>query len=174
MLAQGGVVAYPTEAVWGLGCDPENSEAVGEILTIKGRDVSKGLILLASTIAMFEPYLTLLTSEQCKQMANTWPGPITWLVPNNGVAPNWITGGQATLAIRVSAHPIAAALSQEFGGPVVSTSANPQGLPAALSLTKVKAYFGNNIDACTPGHIGSGSKPSEIRDLLSGRIIRPG
>lgn len=173
-LIQGGVVAYPTEAVWGLGCDPENARAVAKILALKNRDVDKGLILVGSGLAMFEPYLTLTTPSQRALMASTWPGPVTWLVPNNGLAPIWITGGQTSLAIRVTGHPVAAALSHLVGGPIVSTSANPQGLPAALSLTKIKAYFGNNIDAIASGLTGQNDKPSEIRDLLSGKIIRPG
>jgi L-threonylcarbamoyladenylate synthase len=174
LLIQGGVVAYPTEAVWGLGCDPGNPRAVANILALKNRDVDKGLILVGADIAMFEPYLTLTTSRQRELMASTWPGPVTWLVPDNDFAPPWITGGQKSLAIRVTGHPVAAALSHLVGGPIVSTSANPQGLPAALSLTKIKAYFGNNLDAIASGLTGHSDKPSEIRDLLSGQIIRPG
>jgi len=157
-----------------LGCDPENPHAVTKILTLKDRDAGKGLILIAAHIDMFEPYLTGITSEQRQCMAATWPGPVTWLVPNNGLGPPWITGGQSSVAIRVTAHPVAAALSHLFGGPIVSTSANPQSLPAAISLTKIKAYFGDNIDAFTSGCIGQASKPSEIRDLVSGRVIRAG
>ncbi len=173
-LLNGGVVAYPTEAVWGLGCDPENHYAVAKILALKGRDVDKGLILIGSDIAMFEPYLTSTSLEQQQRMSSTWPGPVTWLVPNNGLAPDWITGGQPSVAIRVTAHPVAAALSHLAGRPIVSTSANPQGLPAALSLTKIKAYFGNNLDAIASGLTGGTNKPSEIRDLLSGEIKRAG
>ncbi len=174
LLLQGGVIAYPTEAVWGLGCDPGNPRAVARILALKNRDVDKGLILVGSDIAMFEPYLTLTTLKQRELMAGTWPGPVTWLVPDNGLAPPWITGGQKRLAIRVSAHPVAAALSHLANGPIVSTSANPQGLPAALNLAKVRAYFGDNLDAVSSGLTGQSNKPSEIRDLLSGQIIRPG
>ena len=174
LLMQGGVVAYPTEAVWGLGCDPDNSIAVEKILTLKGRAVDKGLILIAADIAMFSPYLTQITSEQRHAMVKSWPGPFTWLVPNNGIAAQWITGGGPKLALRVTAHPLAAALSQLIGGPIVSTSANPQGLPAARTLTKVKAYFGPSIDAYTPGTVGKSNQPSEIRDLVSGQLIRPG
>ncbi len=173
-LVRGGVIAYPTEAVWGLGCIPENPDAVEKILALKHRNVDKGLILIAADIAMFEPYLSGISNQQREHMAKTWPGPVTWLIPNNGFAPPWITGGQSTLAIRVTAHPVASALSQLIDGPIVSTSANPQGLPAALSLTKIKAYFGDNLDAIASGHIGQSNKPSEIRDLLSGEVIRPG
>jgi L-threonylcarbamoyladenylate synthase len=173
-LAQGSVVAYPTEAVWGLGCDPENWDAAEKILILKSRKVEKGLILIASSIKMLEPYLSHITTQQRNLLIASWPGPTTWLVPNNYLAPPWITGGQKTLALRVTAHPLAAALSKLFGGPIVSTSANPQGLPEARTLTKVKDYFGKSIDTHTPGHTGNTPRPSEIRDLLSGQVIRSG
>lgn len=173
-LALGGVVAYPTEAVWGLGCDPDHSQAVEKILALKGRDVAKGVILIAADIHMLEPYLSRVSVQQRRQLLDTWPGPVTWLIPNNGIAPHWISGGQTTLAVRVTAHPVAAALSRAYGKPVVSTSANPQGLPPALNLTRVKAYFGDRIDAYVPGNTGGANKPSEIRELSTGQIIRPG
>lgn len=174
LMAAGGIAAYPTESVWGLGCDPDNAVATTRILALKKRNIGKGLILVAASVDMFKPYLSRVTTRQYQMMTEAWPGPVTWLVPDNEFAPRWITGGQPTLALRVTAHPIAAALSRAFRGPLVSTSANPQGLPEARTLTKVKVYFGNNIDAYVPGKVGKASKPSEIRDLISGAIIRPG
>lgn len=173
-LALGGVVAYPTEAVWGLGCDPDNGLAVAKILTLKGRDVTKGVILVAADIHMLEPYLSKVSAQQRRQMLDTWPGPVTWLIPDNGMAAHWISGGQSTLAVRVTAHPVAAALSRAYGKPIVSTSANPQGLPPALNLTRVKAYFGDKIDAYAPGKTSGANRPSEIRNLTTGQIMRPG
>jgi len=169
----GGVVAYPTEAVWGLGCEPKNADAVERILELKQRSVSKGLILLAANIDMLAPYFVGLTQVQLEQMHASWPGPVTWLIPNNGFAPEWISGGQATLAVRVSAHPVAAGLSLALDSPLVSTSANPGGLEPATSLTRVKVYFGNTLDDYTPGTISGAAKPSEIRDLLTNTVIRP-
>jgi len=171
-LHRGGIVACPTEAVWGLSCDPENERAVQQLLALKKRDPSKGLILIAADIAMFAPYLHGLEPALVEQLRNSWPAAITWLIPNNHTASPWISGGRNTLALRVTAHPVAAALSRAFGGPLVSTSANPQGLPPAKSLMKVKAYFGNTLDACAPGSIGRAAKPSEIRNLLTGEVIR--
>ncbi|MBL4781043.1 MAG: Sua5/YciO/YrdC/YwlC family protein [Porticoccaceae bacterium] len=167
-----GIVAYPTEAVWGLGCDPDNPNAVQSLLRLKRRDPRKGLILIAADIAMFAPYLQGLPAPLILQLQQSWPGAITWLVPNNHHASAWISGGRETLALRVTAHPVAAALSRAFDGPLVSTSANPQGLPPAKSLMKVKAYFGNSLDAYTPGSIGHAATPSEIRSLLTGEVIR--
>ncbi|MEZ0121284.1 MAG: L-threonylcarbamoyladenylate synthase [Candidatus Reddybacter sp.] len=171
-LHKGGIIAYPTEAVWGLGCDPENHGAVQNLLALKRRDPRKGLILIAADIALFAPYLHGLSPALLKQLQNSWPAAITWLIPNNHHASPWISGGRDTLALRVTAHPVAAALSRAFGGPLVSTSANPQGLPPAKSLMKVKAYFGNTLDAYTPGSIGHAAMPSEIRNLVTGEVIR--
>lgn len=171
-LRKGGVVAYPTEAVWGLGCDPDNAHTLQRLLDLKKRDPDKGLILIAADIAMFAPYLQGLEPDLLTLLQNSWPGPITWLIPNNKRASNWVSGGRNTLALRVTAHPTAAALSRAFGGPLVSTSANPQGLPPAKSLMKVKAYFGDKLDAYTSGRTGQANKPTEIRDLISNAVIR--
>ena len=172
VLHRGGLVAYPTEAVWGLGCDPENANAVQHLLALKRRDPAKGLILIAADIAMFTPYLRDLKPALIEQLQVSWPGAVTWLIPDNHCASPWISGGRDTLALRVTAHPVAAALSRAFGGPLVSTSANPQGLAPAKTLMKVKAYFGNTLDAYTPGSIGHAARPSEIRNLLTGDVIR--
>lgn len=172
VLHRGGIVAYPTEAVWGLGCDPENTAAVQRILALKKRDPGKGLILIAADITMFAPYLSDLKPALIEQLQCSWPGAITWLIPNNHRVSAWISGGRDTVALRVTAHPTAAALSRAFGGPIVSTSANPQGLAPAKSLMKVKAFFGKKLDAYTPGSIGQAAKPSEIRNLVTGEVIR--
>lgn len=172
LIDQGGVVAYPTEAVWGLGCDPFHREAVAHILALKRRAVEKGLILLAADIEQLAPYLAGLDTSQVRQLEETWPGPRTWLIPNNGTAPDWVTGGRNTLAVRVSAHPVAAGLSRRFGGAIVSTSANPQGRVPAGSLMRVKVYFGNKVDDYVPGSLGALGKPTEIRNLLTGELIR--
>lgn len=170
----GGVVAYPTEAVWGLGCDPDNATAVARVIALKGRDPDKGLILVAAESAMLAPYLGSLHPRWLKRMAATWPGPVTWLVPDNGCASVLVTGGRGTLAVRVTAHPVAAALSRAFGGAIVSTSANPQGLPPATRLREVKSYFGAGVDHYTSGRVGLRRRPSEIRDLRTGAVLRPG
>lgn len=170
----GGLVAYPTEAVWGLGCDPQDADAVARVIALKGRDPGKGLILVAAELAMLAPYLRGLHPRWIARMAATWPGPVTWLIPDNGRALPLVTGGQGTLAVRVTAHPVAAELSRTFGGAIVSTSANPQGLPAATRLREVKAYFGARVDRYTSGRVGLRRRPSEIRDLRTGAVIRPG
>jgi L-threonylcarbamoyladenylate synthase len=179
LLLQQAVIAYPTESVWGLGCDPDSLPAVEKLLRLKGRSASKGLILIAASAEQFAPYLTGLESDALKRFQTPQQKPTTWLVPSNGCVPEWISGGHDTLALRVTDHPLAAALCRLFGGPLVSTSANPQGRPAATSAEQVQAYFGqaaegNAIDAQTPGTVGDAIKPSEIRYLISGEIVREG
>lgn len=170
----GGVVAYPTEAVWGLGCDPLNEAAVMRLLELKDRPIEKGVILVAADIRMFAPLLDGLDDLQRQRLKNTWPGPYTWLVPNNGLVPHWITGAFSSVALRVTAHSLAAGLSRAFGGPIVSTSCNPAGLPPARNIDQVRRYFGNQLDAITNGQVGKRASPSEIRNLITGEIVRPG
>jgi L-threonylcarbamoyladenylate synthase len=169
-----GVIAYPTEAVWGLGCDPYSYSAVAKILSLKSRPEHKGVILIACDWQQFSPFTEGLTATQLDQLQQPISKPITWLIPHNGVAPDWIVGDHDTLAIRVTSHPLAASLCRSFGGPIVSTSANPQGLPEATSSLKVRSYFGRRLDAIASGTIGSATAPSEIRHLLNGKIIRKG
>ena len=174
LLKQQAVIAYPTESVWGLGCDPGSLLAVAKLLQLKHRDISKGLILIAASVEQFAPFLAGLEPDALQRFQTPQLKPTTWLVPNNGSAPEWISGGHDTLALRVTAHPLAAALCQLFGGPLVSTSANPQGQLAATSAAQVQAYFGQAIDVQTPGTVGDAAKPSEIRYLISGEIVREG
>lgn len=170
----GGVVAYPTEAVWGLGCNPFNEFAVMRLLELKDRPMEKGVILVAAHIGMFQPLLEPLDDLQRQRLKNTWPGPNTWLVPHHGLVPTWIAGKFPTVALRVTDHPVAAGLSRAFGGPIVSTSCNPAGMAPARTIDQVRRYFGNQLDAITSGQVGARANPSEIRDLLTGQIVRPG
>ncbi len=172
VVASGGIIAYPTEAVWGLGCDPDNAQAVLRLLQIKRRDWRKGLILVAASMAQLEPYLGELSSAQRQQLASSWPGPTTWLVPHSGSVGKGIRGKHSSVGLRVSAHSGVQALCNFFGGPLVSTSANPDGLQPARNRFAARRYFGDAVDAYAPGKVGAAQRPSEIRDLLTGEIIR--
>jgi L-threonylcarbamoyladenylate synthase len=173
-LRGGGVIAYPTEGVWGVGCDPDNADAVQQLLDLKRRDPGKGVILIAASIAQVEPYLEGLSNAQRAQLAATWPGPQTWIVPANAVSPACITGGRPGLALRVSRHPVVRALCEAFGGPIVSTSANPSGRPAPRSALRVHRYFHGRIDYVLAGALGGQRGPTPIRDLLTGDLLRAG
>ena len=171
-IALGEVVAYPTEAVWGLGCDPFNPHAVARLLQLKQRPVEKGLILIAATIEQFAPFLHGLDNDHYQQLKASWPAPITWLVPASSAVPVWIKGQHPSVALRVTDHPLAKALCQLAGGPIVSTSANPGSKPEARSALAVRRYFGDQLATITPGKIGKEAKPSQIRDLISGKVLR--
>jgi L-threonylcarbamoyladenylate synthase len=174
IMHQGGVIAYPTEAVWGLGCDPFNGQAVRTLLSLKKRSPGKGLILIASHIGQFDFILKNLGKRQIETMQKTWPGPVTWIVPVNELIPYWISGNHPGVALRVSNHPVVKALCDIYGGPIVSTSANTQGHRAAKTQWQVKNYFKNNVslDSITQGVVGSRNKPSQIFDLLTQAVIR--
>lgn len=174
VLRAGGVIACATEGVWGLSCDPCNEAAVRRILALKGREADKGLILVAGAFAQVECYLSHVPADRLATIRDSWPGPITWIVPHRGELPVWISGVHPGVAIRVSDHLQLQALCLGFGGAIVSTSANPQGLAPARSAQMVRRYFGSRIDYLLPGTLGSRRQPSEIRDALSGRILRPG
>lgn len=173
LLCRGEVIAYPTEAVWGLGCSPFDEQAVLKLLKIKQRDFDKGVILVAGDIAQFDDYLQPLSDEQRQTLKASWPGPHTWIVPDlNHQIPQWIKGRFDSVALRVTDHPVVAGLCKAVGGPIVSTSANPQGKSPAIHQWQVERYFSGQLAAVTAGSIGKNAKPTEIRDLLTGEIVR--
>lgn len=171
-LRRGGVIAYPTEAVWGLGCDPDDDAALTRLLRLKRRDPAKGVILVAGRIEQFGEWLEGLPPELHAPLAASWPGPNTWLVPDNGRSRALVRGDHDRVALRVSAHPLVAALCDAFGGPIVSTSANIASEPPAMSADEVRAIFGDGLDAIVEGELGGLERPSTIRDLVSGRVLR--
>lgn len=173
-LFDGGVIAYPTEAVYGLGCDPDNESAVGRILELKSRPASAGLILIADRLERFAPYVRPITSELRERALSVWPGPVTWLFPRAGGVPDWLAGEHDTIALRVTAHAGCRALCKAFGKPIISTSANPRADEPARSADRVAAYFPDQLCGIVEGALGGGDQPSEIRDLASGRILRQG
>jgi len=170
-LNKGGVIAYPTEAVFGLGCMPLFQDSVFRILQLKHRAVEKGLILVASSIEQLEDYVHFENLSRIDQIRDSWPGPVTWLIPAKKKTPVWLTGSHKTLAVRVSAHPIVNALCRELG-PIVSTSANPAGSEPAISTQEVLSYFGEELDYVIPADIRNNLSPTEIRDAQNGNIIR--
>lgn len=174
VLRSGGLVAYPTEAIWGVGCDPNNRLAVEKLLSLKGRDAKKGLILVAASQQQLAPYLDGLEPKYLQQLQQAWPGPVTFIVPDNGAVPLWIKGGHSAVALRVSAHPLVAQLCDTFGGPIVSTSANYSGQAPAKWAWQVRKRLGYGLHYVLPGQLGKSAKPTEIRDLLTGRVLRKG
>lgn len=173
-LARGAVLAYPTEAVWGLGCDPRNEAAVLRLLAAKRRDPAQGLILVAATVAQLHGWIEwfALPPERSAAVRASWPGPHTWLMPCPPETPRWLRGVHDTLAVRVTAHPIAAALCDAFGGALVSTSANRSGAPAPHTRAALDPAVLDAIDGVVDGETGGAAQPSTIRDAASGDMLR--
>ncbi len=173
-LRRSGVVAYPTEGVFGLGCDPRDDAALTRLLALKGRPAAAGLILIAAEFSQLAPWLAPLEPAHEARAAATWPGPVTWVWPASVAVDRRLTGGRATLAVRVTAHPVASALCHAFGGALVSTSANYHGEPPARTAAEVRATFGATVDAVIDAPCGGLPGPTEIRDALTGAVLRAG
>lgn len=172
-LQEGGVIGYPTEAVWGLGCDPADQQAVLRLLSIKNRSVDKGLILIAASMTQIDPLLRKLPTALRARLESSWPGPHTWLIPDpENLVPPWIKGCHQSVAVRVSDHPVVRQLCMGFGGPLVSTSANAAGKPEIRSRLRLRLLLGAKLDRVVKGNLGNSARPSTITDLLSGTIIR--
>jgi L-threonylcarbamoyladenylate synthase len=174
VLYRGGVIAYPTEAVWGLGCDPFDEAAVIRLLAIKQRPVNKGLILIAGALEQLDGLLEweALPNDRAEAVYATWPGPHTWIVPTTGRVPHWITGAHDGVAARVSAHPQVIALCAAFGGPLVSTSANLAGAAPPKSLDAFDAQLAGRIDGIVDGRTAGLAQPTQIRDARTGAVLR--
>ena len=166
-----GVFAYPTEAVWGLGCNPFNRTAVERILALKKRPVDKGLIIVAAELSQLEAQLEL-TPEIIARITTAQLRSTTWLVPCSASMPSWVRGAHTQVAVRFSTHPLVKLLCESVGGPIISTSANPAGLAEALTETEAKAYFGEGVDYYVSGSLGDDPRPSQIIDSQSGAILR--
>jgi L-threonylcarbamoyladenylate synthase len=170
IIQHGGVVAYATEYCFGFGCDPMNRSAVLRLLRIKRRPPDKGLILIAADVGQFGSYVDNIPAP----VLATWPGPHTWLLPPRASVPGWITGDHSRIAVRVTAHPQAAALCRAAGMAIVSTSANRGGGAPTRSYRETLRRFKGEVDYVLPGMVGNAPAPTPIRDAASGTLIRPG
>ena len=173
-LGDGGVVAYPTEAVYGLGCDPRNLVAFTRLFALKQRPPTQGVLLIAADLAQLEPYLDLarVPHAALARAQATWPGAHTWVFPRSAACPAWIAGEHAGIAVRVTAHAPAARLCAAFGGAIVSTSANLHGSPPARDATAVRAAFGDELACILNGPTGGLERPTPISDAMTGEVLR--
>ncbi|CNE20082.1 L-threonylcarbamoyladenylate synthase type 1 TsaC [Yersinia nurmii] len=174
-LQQEDVIAYPTEAVFGLGCDPDSEKAVNALLALKQRPWQKGLILIAANYEQLLPYIddSQLDETQRATLFASWPGPVTWVIPARETTPRWLTGHFDSLAVRVSDHPLVQQLCTYYGKPLVSTSANLSGLEPCRTEEEVRKQLGTEL-AVLSGLVGGRLNPSEIRDALTGERYRQG
>ena len=174
VLRRGGLIAYPTEAVWGLGCDPFDAAAVQRLFEVKQRPQDKGLILISASLAQIESLVDLdaLPAERRAEVLASWPGPHTWTVPARPHVPARVRGDHATLAVRVTAHPVAAALCAGFGAAIVSTSANLAGEAPPRQRADLDPRVLAGVDGIVEGATGGLERPTPIRDAHSGHPLR--
>ena len=170
----GGVIAYPTEGVFGLGCNPDNTLAVEKVLHLKNRSIDKGLILLAGDFSQVQKYIdeTAITAEQMTTILSRWPNAITQVLPVKKSVPKLLRGVFNSIAVRVTAHPDVIALCDRTGGAIVSTSANLSGNPSALTWQQVLAQFPNELDGIIKSETLGATTSSTIIDGLTGQILR--
>ncbi|QIR13095.1 L-threonylcarbamoyladenylate synthase [Shewanella aestuarii] len=176
VISKGGVIAYPTEAVFGLGCDPDNNSAIQKLLDVKQRPWQKGLILVASNFSQLQPYIdeSQLNQEQLDSAFAKWPGPFTFVMPVKASVSKLLCGDFDTIAVRVSAHPIVRELCDTLQKPLVSTSANLAGEPPVVDAQDILTDFVGKIQGLVSGELGEQRQPSTIIDIRSGQILRNG
>jgi L-threonylcarbamoyladenylate synthase len=170
-LTAGGVIAYPTEAVYGLGCDPLNASAVNKLLHIKNRPTHKGFILLAAHWQQLEPFIAPLTPAQHARAQATWPGPFTWLMPATDSTPATLSVDQL-IAVRITNHPLARQLCLATQCAIISTSANLAEQPPMTEATQVAATLGQQLDTILVGATGQASQSTPIRNIITGAWLR--
>ena len=173
IIKNGGVISYPTESVFGLGCDPMSELAVNKILQLKQRNIEKGLIIVAANLQQLNYYIEI--TEQEKQKILNEKNAVTWLVKKSKQAPHWVHGNHTKIAIRISRHPTVVSLCNEINQPIISTSANPAGLTPATSKQQSMDYFSNGVDLYlddSSGSSDSSGQPTQIKDIESDAIIR--
>jgi L-threonylcarbamoyladenylate synthase len=172
VLRRGGIVAYPTEAVYGIGCLPLEASALDRIVTIKRRDARKGLIVVAADVDQLEPLAELPAGALGQEIRDSWPGPVTWVLPARPGLPAILTGQRATIAVRVSAHPLVRQLCLGVDSALVSTSANFSGHPPCRSALATRRALGPLVDMVLAGKLGDEANPTQIRDAISGLRLR--
>ncbi|MCC7329153.1 MAG: Sua5/YciO/YrdC/YwlC family protein [Gammaproteobacteria bacterium] len=173
ILHAGGVIAYPTEAVFGLGCDPAAEEALLRILAIKRRPAAAGFILIAAAWEQLDGWIAP-TRAQRRRLVAPAPQPVSWVVRAGPLCTPLLTGDRPTLAVRITRHPVAAALCMIAQMPLVSTSANRHGRPPARTALAARRHLGASVDLVVGGATGGARRPSEIRDAATGAVLRHG
>ena len=173
-LKRGGVVACPTEAVYGLSCDPHNRAAFDHLIALKERPLEHGVLLIGADFTQLQGFIDLaaIAPDRLAEIRAGWPGPRTWIFPRAAAVPDWLAGKHPGIALRLTAHPVASALCKAFGGALISTSANRHGQPPARNAAAVQGQFGDRLGAVIDGPLGGQTRPTPIHDALSGAIIR--
>lgn len=168
----GGVIAYPTEAVFGLGCLPQDELACERIIALKGRARQKGMLLIAADLVQVQEFAEIPSGAIAEKILSSWPGPVSWILKARPTVPAWITGGRDTVGVRLTAHPLARALCAQSGSAIVSTSANTAGRTPIRRIAVLRRQFRHEVDMILPGSLGGLLTPSRIYNASNGHLIR--
>lgn len=172
VIQSGGIIAYPTEAVYGLGCNPFDEQAVLKLLSLKKRSVQQGLILIASNVRQILPLIKPQDPNDLARALKTWPGHQTWIFPKSKLVPSWVSGDYDSIAIRISNHPIVKQLCDKLDQPIISTSANLSKQANLNSIKHIKSTFDDKIQLYIDAPVGNETKASTIRDAHTLQTIR--
>jgi len=176
ILKNGGIIVYPTETVYGIGCDPLNIDACDRVQRLKERMENKPMLLLAHSLKQVEEMAGSLSEIPRKLAEKFWPGPLTLIIDSRKDFPEHLHGHSGGVAFRVSSHPVAASLAKEFDRPIISTSANIDGLAPLVRYEEALSTFKNIVDIVIGTHAKLIGEPSTVIDLTSGRfsLVREG
>ena len=176
ILKNGGIIVYPAETVYGIGCDPLNEEACMRIQLLKKREEPKTMLLLAYSLEQVEEMTGPLNEISRKLAQKFWPGPLTVIIKPRTTLPEHLTGYSGGVAFRVTSHPVASVLAREFAGPVISTSANTSGQPPVLTYENALKEFGNKVDMVIESRHDLSGIPSTVVDCTCGgfSMVREG
>ena len=174
IIKSGGLIAYPTESIYGLGCDPFNQQAVLRLLKLKNRPPEKGLILVASNLNQLLPLILPKHPDDLARALKTWPGHHSWIFPKSPMVPSVISGRYDSIAIRLSKHPVIKQICDGLNHALVSTSANLTNQDDLKSITDIRLAFGDKIQLYIDAAIGIDNKASTIIDAHTLEVIRQG
>ena len=175
-LRAGGVVAFPTETVYGLGADALNHRAVHRVYELKGRPAQNPLIVHVSDQIMARAMCDQWTTDAARLAERFWPGPLTLVLPKSPRVPDVVTAGGPGVAVRCPAHPLALALIEGFAGPIVGPSANLSGMVSPTAAAHVRAAFGDEDVMVLDGGACRAGIESTVLSLFDAeaRLLRRG
>lgn len=171
IIKNGGLIAYPTETVYGLGADPHNVDAIAKIFSTKGREENKGIILLIRDQSDLPTLVETVTPTAQTLIDAFWPGPLTLIFKALPSLPSALTGGLDTIALRHSSSPITTQLLNALRTPITSTSANRSGTPPCTSAHDVQNTLGDHLDFILDGGTSPDTLPSTLVDVSTNQAI---
>jgi L-threonylcarbamoyladenylate synthase len=174
VLRSGGLVAFPTETVYGLGADARNEAAVRRLFDVKERPLDRALSLCVGGLAAAQSF-AVFDTDAIRLAAAFWPGPLTLVLPRRDVVGDGVTGGRDTVGLRMPAHPVALALLRDFGGAIAAPSANKFGEAPPVTASEVVDALGEDVDLVLDGGLCQVGESSTVLSLVGEpTILRAG